>query len=145
MKKALLALIILVVTVRVIFAQTPKPRPVARPSAPVVEKAVWNSAWELLGITEADFQTLGFDSQSKQQANKIFSYLMTNRPSFACQKSYKDKDELKRVHVFVERNLNSSMQAQEFIRQLRSKLSAIHDVTLVYANSDADIVVRGLA
>src|SRR5712664_1858180 len=99
MKKASLALIILAATVGAIFAQTPKPKPVARPSSPLVEKAVWNSAWELLGITEVDFRTLGFDAQSKAQADKIFSYLSTNRPNFSCQKYYNDKDELKRVHV----------------------------------------------
>lgn len=145
MKKISLALIVLAATVGIIFAQTPKPKTIARPSSPVVEKAVWNSGWELIGITEADFRTLGFDTQGKEQADKIFSYLATNRPNFTCQKYYKDKDELKHVHVFVEGNPNGSSNAQEFVGQVRSKLSSIHDVSLVYSNSDADIVVRALA
>jgi hypothetical protein len=147
MKKATLALIVLAAMVGVIFAQTPKPKPVARSSspAPIVEKAVWNSGWELLGITEADFRTLGFDAQSKEQATKIFSYLAANRPNFTCQKYYKDKDELKRVHVFVESAPSASVIAQEFVGQLRSKFSTIHDVSLVYSHADADVVVRALA
>ena len=140
MKRASLGLIILATTVGVIFAQTPKPRPVVRPSSPVVEKAVWNSGWEILVITESDFRTLGFDAQSKEQAGKIFSYLATNRPNLTCQKFYTDKDELKHVHVFVD---GSSSNA-EFVGQLRSHLSTIRDVSLVYSDTDADVSVKAL-
>jgi hypothetical protein len=140
MKTVSLTLIILV-AVGVVLAQTPKPRPAGKP-APVVEKAVWNSGWEtVLGITEADFRTLGIDAQSKERANQIFSYLMTNRSNFSCEHYYKNKEELKRVHVFVE---SSSEGPQEFVGQLRSRLSAIHDVSLVYSDEDADIIVKAL-
>src|SRR5882672_12158676 len=114
MKKISLALIVLAATVGIIFAQTPKPKTIARPPSPVVEKAVWNSAWELIGITEADFRTLGFDTQGKEQANNIFSYIASNRPNFSCQKYYKEKDELKHVHVFVEGNPSAPLTGQEF-------------------------------
>src|SRR5229473_4500275 len=102
MKTISLTLVILV-TVGATLGQALKPRPIGKSSPPVIEKAVWNPGWEsVLGITEADFRTLGFDAQSKEQAVQIFSYLIKNRPSFHCEKYYKDKEELKRVHVFVE-------------------------------------------
>src|SRR5258708_7905172 len=107
MKKDSVAIIVLPATVGVIFAQTPKAKPVVRPSSLVVEKATWNSGWEsILGITETDFRTLGFDVQSKEQSVQMFSYLVSSRPTSNCNKFYKDKDELKRVHVFVEGSPN---------------------------------------
>jgi hypothetical protein len=75
---------------------------------------------------------------------------MTNRPTFTCGKYYKDADELKRVHVFVEsgsvtsEGSGGSMRTQEFIGQLRYRLSAIHDVSLVYSEPDADIIIKAL-
>ena len=74
-----------------------------------------------------------------------FSPTVSNRPTFNCNNFYKDKDELKGVHLFVEGHPSASLTAQEFVGQLRSKLSAIRDVSLVYSYSDADIVVRALA
>jgi len=141
MKTVSLALLISL-TVGVVLAQTPKPRAAGKPSPPVVEKAEWNSGWEaVLGITEADFRTLGIDAQSKEKAVQIFTYLAANRPNFRCEHYYKDEEELKRVHVFVE---SSSEGPQEFVGQLRSRLSAIHDVSLVYSDEDADIIVKAL-
>ncbi len=151
MNKRIVAVTLVILTiVGIMFAQAPKPKPAARPSSNPnsnTERAVWNAGWEvILGITETDFHTLGFDTQSKEQATQIFTYLAANRPHLTCSKFYKDKDELKRVHVFVEADSSgSSITSQEFVGQLRSRLSAIHDVSLVYSDSDADIIVKTIA
>ena len=44
------------------------------------------------------------------------------------------------MHVSVQ----GSEKNAEFIGQLRSRFSAIHDVSLVYSDSDADVVVKAL-
>lgn len=150
-RRIVIVTLITVTTVGIVFAQAPKPKPAVKSSSNV-ERAVWNPGWEsVLGITGSDFQTLGIDTKSKEQATEIFNYLMTNRPAFICGKYYKDADELKRVHVFVEsgpttdgEGSGGSMRTQEFIGQLRSRLSAIHDVSLVYSEPDADIVIKTL-
>ena len=142
-KRIVAVTLVILTTVGIMFAQAPKPKPAVRPSSNSnTERAVWNAGWEvILGITETDFHTLGFDTQSKEQATQILAYLAANRPHLTCSKFYKAKDEVKRVHVFVEAQSSLSNTSKEFIGQLRSRLSAIHDVSLVYSDSDADIAI----
>jgi hypothetical protein len=118
----------------------------SRDTGPAVQTAVWRERpWgELLGIKESDFHQLGLDKLPSEEAERLAIYLLINRPSFSCQRYYPStkKDELNRVHLYVEAGDESSAT---FVGNLRSKFAAISDVQLVYSDEDADLIVSVLA
>jgi hypothetical protein len=87
---------------------------------------------------------MGIDKLSPDQATNLLLNITTARPSFSCYKFYPitQKEELKHVHLYVE---SASDKSAEFVGRLRIHLSAIHDVSLVYSDEDADYVVSVLA
>jgi hypothetical protein len=87
---------------------------------------------------------MGIDKLTPDQAASLFGQFIAARPSFSCYKLYPEsrKEELKHVHLYVE---NGSSESAEFVGRLRIQLSAIHDVSLVYSDEDADYIVSVLA
>jgi hypothetical protein len=114
-------------------AQTPPPA------------AAWVAGWETFGgINETQFHEMGIDKLNPQQAANLLLNIINVRPSFSCYKFYPitQKEELKHVHLYVE---SASDKSAEFVGRLRIHLSAIHDVSLVYSDEDADYIVGVLA
>ncbi|HXR33249.1 MAG TPA: hypothetical protein VN830_06060 [Verrucomicrobiae bacterium] len=95
-------------------------------------------------MNESQFQELGMNNLTPDQASGLLALLVANQPSFTCNKHYPEsqKDELKHVHLYVE---SESDRSAELAGRLRTQLSAIRDVSLVYSDRDADFVVSVIA
>lgn len=123
------------------------PAKTSSPSA--VPASVPLAAWrprpwdELLGINQSQFHDLGFDKMSADDGDRVAMFLLVNRPTFSCERWYNqaEKAELKSVYLFVESGSDNSAQ---FVGNLRSKLSAIQDVQLVYTDEDSDLILSVL-
>jgi hypothetical protein len=126
------------------WAQTAPPKTTPAKASPV-PMAAWREApwYSILGVEKHEFHTLGLDKLAAADAENLLSYLVLNRPSLSCVKWYpaSKKDELKFIHLYVEAgNTNST----ELAGNLRSKFSALKDISLVYSDQDADYIVSVL-
>lgn len=120
-------------------------KPVAASSPLAIEKAQWDSFWQIVGISEDQFHSLGLDTLNLDQGSQLFNWMFSNRATFDCGRSYAPpnaREELKFVHAYVE---GGNIDSSDFAAKLKSQLATIQDVQLVPADSAADIIVSVIA